>query len=81
MPCYYFNVYDDLVTVDDEGIVLANVGAAREVALRSARSLIAEQALKGSIKLHHWIEVEDEDRRPVLTLPFGAAVEVVKDPD
>ena len=76
VPRYYFNMFDDRVTIDDEGLELPDIAAARAEALRGARSLIASQAAEGRICLNCRIEVEDENRRPVLTLPFTAAVEV-----
>ena len=76
MPRFYFHLYDDAVTMDDEGRELPDVATARKTAVEAARSLIAEQVLGGRLCLRCRIEVEDEDRRPVLTLPFMAALEV-----
>ncbi|MDP8912544.1 MAG: hypothetical protein M3N39_03075 [Pseudomonadota bacterium] len=77
MPRYYFNVYDDAVTEDEEGRELPDLAAVRRAAIEGARSLIADQVLKGRLCLRCRIEVEDENRCPVLTLPFTAALEVV----
>jgi len=76
MPRYYFHVYDDDTALDDEGLDLPDLEAARREALAGARSLAAEQVIMGKLTLHHRIEVEDEARRPVLTLPFGSAFQV-----
>lgn len=76
MPRYYFNLFDDSVAVDDEGLELPDIAAARAQAIRGARSLIASQAEQGRICLNCRIEVEDENRRPVLILPFTEAVTV-----
>ena len=76
MPRFFFNIYDDTVTVDDHGVQLADAAAARAEALRAARDLICDQVRDGRLNLRHRIEIEDEDRRPVLTLPFRAAVEI-----
>lgn len=76
MPVFYFNLYDDVVAIDDEGRELTDVGAARTEAIAAARELICEQVREGRLNLRHTIQVEDEDRRPVLTLPFSAALEV-----
>lgn len=76
MPRYYYNVFDDSVAVDDEGLELPDIAAARVEALRGARSIIAEQVARGRICLNCRIEVEDADRRPVLTLPFTEAVKI-----
>jgi hypothetical protein len=81
MPRFFFHLYDDVIAQDEEGLDLPDVAAAREQALFSARALVAEQALLGSIKLRHRIEVEDENGRPVLVLPFRAAVEIEGGPE
>jgi len=76
MPRFFFHIYDDDVALDDEGLDLPDLDAVRKQALIGARSLICEEVTKGHINLGHRIEVEDEDRRPVLTLPFASAVEI-----
>lgn len=76
MPRFYFNVFDDDVTIDDEGQTLPGVDAARAVAIRSARELICADLREGRLTLSHRIEVEDEERRPVLSLTYGEAVRV-----
>lgn len=63
-----------MTSSDDEGFELPDVATARETAIQAARSVIAEEVMIGRVPLKHRIEVEDEDRRPVLTLPFRAAV-------
>jgi hypothetical protein len=76
MPRYFFHVYDDTVALDDDGMDLPDVDAARRQALAGARALICEEVTKGHVNLSHRIEVEDEEHRPVLTLPFASAVEI-----
>jgi hypothetical protein len=78
MPLFYFHVRNGLgFTRDEEGKVLPDVEAAREVALRGARSLIAAEVAEGRLDLRGAIEVEDEQGRPVLDLPFAEAVRTV----
>ena len=76
MPRFYFHLLNDAPAMDEEGIELADLGAARQVALEAARELIAYEVMKGRISLKARIEVEDEGHRPVLTLPFRSAVAV-----
>ena len=76
MPRYFFNVYDDVIAHDDEGLELPNIAAARLNAMRGARDLIAEQVRHGYFVLSHWIEVLDEAGETVLTLPFREAVDI-----
>lgn len=48
MPLFYFHVYDGmLVAPGDEGLKLANIEAARDEAVRGARSLLSDEILKG----------------------------------
>ena len=76
MPRFYFNVYDDVVTTDDEGITLPNFDAARLKALAGARGLMAEQVSRGYLVRSHWIDVVDEAGALVLHLPFRDAIDV-----
>lgn len=82
MPRYFFDVYDDEVCIDDEGIELSGAEVAREQAVLGARELICEQVRRGRISLQHRIEIRDGDRRLVLILPFSdvVAVEGSKEP-
>jgi hypothetical protein len=78
VPRYFFHVYDDVVALDDEGLELENVTIARDSAVSAARALAAAQIMEqGKVNIRHRIDVEDEERRPVLTLPFSAAFGVV----
>jgi hypothetical protein len=76
VPRFFFNVFDDGATIDEVGVELPDVAAAREAAVEEARAVISEEVRRGRIDLSHRIEVEDEQRRPVLLLPFSAAVEI-----
>ena len=76
MPRFFFNVYDERTTIDEVGQELPDLAAAREAAVEEARAILGDEARDGRIDLSHRIEVEDEDRRPVLLLPFSAAVEI-----
>jgi hypothetical protein len=76
MPRFFFNLYDDGATIDEVGVELPDLGAAREAAIEEARAVISEEVRRGRVDLTHRIEVEDEARRTVLMLPFSAAVEI-----
>ena len=76
MPRFFFNLYDDGATIDEVGVELPDLAAAHEAALEEARAVISEEVRRGRIDLSHRIEVEDEARRPVLLLPFSAAVQI-----
>ena len=80
MVRYYFHIIDDLVTTDEEGKELADGEAARRHAVRCARELMCEQLRAGLLNLNHRIEVQDQDRRPVMQLPYSDAVAIVSPP-
>ena len=76
MPRYFFNIYDDVVVKDDEGMELPNLEAARLQALNGARDLIATQVRHGYMERSHWLEVEDAAGEVLLNLTFAEAVEI-----
>ena len=76
MALYYFNIYNDDVTLDEEGANLADDHAARAHAINAARSLAADTASKGHLALDHRIEIEDASHKAVGTVRFGEAVEI-----
>jgi hypothetical protein len=78
VPRFFFNVYDDIIAKDEEGIELPNLAAARLEAIRGARELIAEQVRHGHFVLSHWIDVLDEHDETVLTITFGDTVDIKK---
>ncbi|WP_264051558.1 DUF6894 family protein [Methylobacterium flocculans] len=79
MPRYFFNLRygagADKLAVDPEGDELADDEAAHQYALREARGLIAGPP---SLVVRDWFvcsfEIEDEDARRVLTVPFSELV-------
>jgi hypothetical protein len=76
MPRFFFNVFDEGTKIDEVGLDLPDLAAARIAAVEEARAILSDEARNGRIDLSHRIEVEDEERRPVLLLPFSAAVEI-----
>jgi hypothetical protein len=76
MPMYYFNVYNDDVTLDDEGAELADFHAAHAHAIKGARSVAADTALHGHLGLSHRIEIVDGEQTVLGQVTFGEAVEV-----
>jgi hypothetical protein len=72
VPHYYFHLFDDLDVLDEEGLDLADDGAARIHAVEEARTMACHAVQNGHLNLGHRIEIEDEKggRTPV---PFGSA--------
>ena len=76
MPLFYFHVYNDIVAIDEEGLELPDLAAAREQAMESARELVCDGIHKGQLNLDHRIEVEDDQHRNVLTITYRDAFTV-----
>lgn len=80
MPLYYFNIYNDDVTLDEEGAELADDHAARAYAVKAVRSLAAETTLHGHFVGYHRVEYVDADQKPVGQVRFDEAVVVTLEP-
>lgn len=77
MPRYFFHLYNNVETHDDEGIVLPDGKAAHERAIVDARRMMAARLEeKGDISLSHWIEVEDELGETLVIVKFGDVVKI-----
>ena len=61
---------------DQEGIELAKLDAARRECIVNIRDLVAGHVEDGIIDLTASIDVDDENRKPVVTVPFDEAVKV-----
>ena len=71
MSIYYFNIRSDAFDADDQtGEDCADIDAARSGALVAAGELVRSELRRGALPCFGWIEVEDEHRRRVLTLPL-----------
>jgi hypothetical protein len=77
MERYFFHVFNDEITLDEEGSEYEFPQAARASAAAEARNLAAHSiTAHGHLVLHHRIEVEDAAGRHVTAVTFGEAVEV-----
>ena len=73
MAVYYFNIHcEGFQLTDIVGEICPNADDARAEAMRTARALINDELLKGNSP-QGWIEVEDEDHRPVMIVPLKDA--------
>lgn len=73
---YYFDLYNDVIALDREGIELPDVEAAREYAIQGIRELICEDVQAGKLSLKHRIDVRDEEGRNVLTVAYRDAFQL-----
>jgi hypothetical protein len=76
MPRYFFALHNDVEADDEDGVELSDLAAARIIALKTIAELIHDKVAEGGrIDLSHSLEVLDEERRPVLLLPYRELVE------
>jgi len=72
---YFFHLRESGgIVLDEEGRELPDLAAVEAAARTNARSVIAGEALNGKLPLAAVIEVDDEQGRRVLDLPFRDAV-------
>jgi uncharacterized protein DUF6894 len=76
VPRYYFHVFNDQTSLDDEGQQLPDLEAARARAIEGAHSLMADALKAGRIIVSHHIAVENEQGELLMNVTFGEAVEV-----
>lgn len=72
MSTFYIHVHGgDFEAIDLIGRDFPGSEAARAEAMRAARELLIEHVTHGKLPPEEWIEVEDADHRPVMTLPLS----------
>ena len=80
MTRYYFNVYSWRYgeTIDVAGVDLPDMEAAHEKAIFSLRSFFMDEIKEGRIDLCGWVEIIEPVGKNYLTLPFKAAIEIIR---
>ena len=77
MPAYFFHVTDAAgSSVDEEGLELRDLAAARRCALDSAGDLVAEAVKSGERDYEGRIDVADDRGATVLTIAFACPVRI-----
>jgi hypothetical protein len=76
MPRFYFHLYNDEITLDEEGRDLPDAQAAREAAEEDARYMASESVRGGKLNLANYVEVTGTDGQPALRVAFGDVVEI-----
>lgn len=73
MPRYFFHVFNDEVSIDEEGSMLPDLESAREIAMDGCRDLVCESVQKGHLNLDHRIDVADEKGDVLMQVTFREA--------
>lgn len=76
MPRYFFDIFNDEVVSDEEGIPLADDREAMRRAVIEARELAAESVRNGHLVGSHRVEVLDEQRERIGVVRFDEAVAI-----
>ena len=76
MSRYFFHLYNDIVSMDEEGVDLPDLEAARANGIREAREMMLETVTQGRINFSHRIDIADESGAVVDSVLFGEAVAV-----
>jgi hypothetical protein len=76
VPRFYFHLFNDVTSLDEEGVELPNVQTAIQQAGANARHMAAQSVIEGHLTLNHRIEVMDEAHKNVCTVRFRDVVEV-----
>jgi hypothetical protein len=77
MPRFYFHLYEcGRLIVDDEGREVSDLDSLRGLALTEAREVMAAEVKAGKLCLSCYIQVNDEQQRVVLSVPFREALDI-----
>ncbi len=79
MPRYFFHLHNDVDSHDEEGRELPDLAAARCAAAEDARHMAAESVRSGHLDLAHFVEVTDENSKPLLRVTFGEVVTILRE--
>jgi hypothetical protein len=76
MDRFYFHLFDDMVSIDEEGRELPSAEFARAAAVEDARAIACAEVIEGRLNLNHRIDVADKSGRVIAQVWFRDAVEL-----
>lgn len=76
MPRFFFHLANGEHVLDERGLVLSDVEAARATAVASARSLLSAEILTGHLLLNSRIVIVEEGEEQVASVEFQDVVEM-----
>lgn len=78
MPCFYLNVYNDEVVIDQDGVELQDLATAQARATEGIRSIIAEHVTFGRpVTLSHRVEITDDNDDVLSVIRFGDVLTII----
>jgi len=72
---FFFHLYDDIASIDDEGKELSSLQAARERAFAEARQMACAEVLEGHLSLKHRIDIADQSGKVLASVRFSDVIE------
>ncbi|MEO5938371.1 MAG: hypothetical protein ABIQ43_05110 [Sphingomonas sp.] len=79
MPQFHLNLSNSTVSADDEkGVVVADLGEARDRAIAGIRGFLSHEVAKGTLDLRGRIDITDDRGASVMIVPFSDAVTVLR---
>lgn len=77
MPRYFLHIRSSQGDIEDsEGLLLADLEAARREAVAGARSILCEEVMIGQLHLDERIDIENERRELLLSVHFRDVVQI-----
>lgn len=76
MPRFYFHLFNDVTSLDEEGVELPDDAVAMQRAATNAREMAAQSVRDGHLVLSHRIDVGNEAGDNIGTVRFGDVVQV-----
>lgn len=77
VPCYFLNLYDDLIVLDQEGFDFADQTAAETAARHNLLDVACAKLREGRLDLNDRIEIVDASGDVLHTLTLRDAVVIV----
>lgn len=76
MPHFFFHLYNDVISMDEEGVDLPDLEAAHANGIKEAREMMRETVAEGRINFSHRIDIADESGVVLDSVTFGEAVTI-----
>jgi hypothetical protein len=76
MPLYFFHLYNDIISMDEEGTDFPDLDAAHANGIKEAREMMLDTVAEGRINFSHRIDIADASGAVVDSVMFSEAVKV-----
>lgn len=75
MPLFHLHIHQcGRLALDEEGLELPNLVAARDQAIAGARAIMCEELARGQLNLGCYIKIEDSYGQVLATVPFRETI-------